>query len=387
MTTTTTPPHASEQANERIAAYVPGQWFDARTLDEMQAFYLSRLPAIREAAKEHGYAIGLHGSLRRDFDLMAMQWRDGAADKDTLARAVADAACGIRREGAYDWERKPNGRFATSIPICWTDHENPEFDNMLSLGHVDMSVITQQVAPEAPIPMILYCPKCGVQHIDAPETHDMVVGGVVVDKVELWENPPHRSHLCHGCGNIWRPADVPTEGVAAIKTCGANDAAPEAPASEQPANELTRELAEFVVKHAVADHIDTNGPDCRACACCDKEIPINSSLHRGLTLEHRDDCLFIKAQAILASPAATTASASGRKLMDIWNAGAKALADRAPAPSREAALPPRMSYAAGVTRDYVNGYNDARRDCGKAITNDDPAEIAEPMKGPTDVGQ
>jgi hypothetical protein len=37
------------------------------------------------------------------------------------------------------------------------------------------------------------------------------------------------------------------------------------------------------------------------------------------------------------STAATTASASGRKEMDIWNAGAKALADHAPAPSRSAA--------------------------------------------------
>jgi hypothetical protein len=127
--------------DDRIKLYQPGQWFDACTVDEMQAFYLSRLPAIREAAKEHGYAIGLHGSTRRDFDLMAMRWREGASDKDTLARAIADAACGIRREGAYDWEAKPSGRVATSIPICWTAHDNPDFDNMVSAGHIDLSVI------------------------------------------------------------------------------------------------------------------------------------------------------------------------------------------------------------------------------------------------------
>lgn len=33
----------------------------------------------------------------------------------------------------------------------------------------------------------------------------------------------HRSHLCHGCGHIWRPADVPTNGVAAVKTKGKAD--------------------------------------------------------------------------------------------------------------------------------------------------------------------
>lgn len=126
---------------ERISAYMPGQWFDARTLDEMQAFYLSRLPAIREAAQQHGYAIGLHGSTRRDFDLMAMQWREGASEKDALAHTIAVAACGIAREGAYQWEQKPNGRFAVSLPICWTDHNNPEFGDKPSLGHIDLSVI------------------------------------------------------------------------------------------------------------------------------------------------------------------------------------------------------------------------------------------------------
>lgn len=66
--------------------------------------------------------------------------------------------------------------------------------------------------PCAPIQMILHCPACGVQHIDAPD-----------ERTEAWGNPPHRSHLCHGCGHIWRPADVATEGVAAIQTRGSND--------------------------------------------------------------------------------------------------------------------------------------------------------------------
>lgn len=61
----------------------------------------------------------------------------------------------------------------------------------------------------SPIPMILHCPACLSQHIDAPDGD--------------WTNPPHRSHLCARCGHIWRPADVPTEGVQAIVTIGAND--------------------------------------------------------------------------------------------------------------------------------------------------------------------
>ncbi len=62
-----------------------------------------------------------------------------------------------------------------------------------------------------PIPMVLHCPACQTQHVDAP------------DEAKGWTNPPHRSHLCHSCGWIWRPADVATTGVASIKTRGAAD--------------------------------------------------------------------------------------------------------------------------------------------------------------------
>jgi len=115
--------------------YTPGEWFQAQSRDELQAFFTSRLPAIREAARDQGYAIGVHGSMRRDLDLIATPWRDGAADVDMLAHAIAMAACGISRDGNYDWEAKPMGRIATSIPCCWaTWHNEP------GTGHIDLSV-------------------------------------------------------------------------------------------------------------------------------------------------------------------------------------------------------------------------------------------------------
>lgn len=73
-----------------------------------------------------------------------------------------------------------------------------------------------------PIPMLLFCPKCGEQHVDAPEDHE-VDKGSHVDVVADWSNPPHRSHLCHACGTIWRPTDVATTGVKAIETRGKAD--------------------------------------------------------------------------------------------------------------------------------------------------------------------
>lgn len=76
------------------------------------------------------------------------------------------------------------------------------------------------LAKETPIDMVLYCPACGTQHIDAPDPSPQFAS-----PDEVWTNPPHRSHLCHNpkCGTIWRPADVPTNGVARIETKGKAD--------------------------------------------------------------------------------------------------------------------------------------------------------------------
>jgi hypothetical protein len=60
-----------------------------------------------------------------------------------------------------------------------------------------------------PIDIVVFCPACDTQHVDAPS--------------EGWGNPPHRSHLCAFCGHVWRPADVPTNGVAAVKTRSERD--------------------------------------------------------------------------------------------------------------------------------------------------------------------
>ena len=90
----------------------------------------------------------------------------------------------------------------------------------------DIAALAQQ--PTVPLDMILHCPACHEQHVDKPE--GTFIPGFTGEESAawnkergMWDNPPHRSHLCHGCGHIWRPADVPTNGVAAIKTKGKAD--------------------------------------------------------------------------------------------------------------------------------------------------------------------
>lgn len=132
----------AEQQYEPIK-YVHGEWYEAKDRDDLEAFFRSRLPAIRAAAREHGYAIGLHGSMRRDLDLIAVPWRDGASDKDVLAHAIAMAACGITRDGPYQWEQKPLGRVAASLSCCW-----PRWFNEAGAGHIDLSVAPAKPALE-----------------------------------------------------------------------------------------------------------------------------------------------------------------------------------------------------------------------------------------------
>jgi hypothetical protein len=63
----------------------------------------------------------------------------------------------------------------------------------------------------SPVDMLLFCPRCLAQHIDRPQPE------------KGWDNPPHRSHECQACGHVWRPADVATNGVDRIETCGKRD--------------------------------------------------------------------------------------------------------------------------------------------------------------------
>ncbi len=82
--------------------------------------------------------------------------------------------------------------------------------NKLGCPYCECKVSLDRRAPE-PIDMIIFCPACDVQHIDAPEPENG------------WDNPPHTSHLCHACLIVFRLADVPTNGVKTIKTKGSRD--------------------------------------------------------------------------------------------------------------------------------------------------------------------
>lgn len=92
-------------------------------------------------------------------------------------------------------------------------------------------VLLTEIIP--PVPMILFCPRCGAKHIDQPaeecppECYKLEVdpaGSFGHDKVCLrWTNPPHRSHECQACTFTFRHADIATTGVQDVQTHGKRD--------------------------------------------------------------------------------------------------------------------------------------------------------------------
>lgn len=92
---------------------------------------------IREAARALGYAVGVHGSLERDLDLIACPWTDEAADEGALIEAVRLAVQTTLGGKCWKSEKptgKPHGRrvwtllLAPSIGVQSTAGLHPFID-------------------------------------------------------------------------------------------------------------------------------------------------------------------------------------------------------------------------------------------------------------------
>lgn len=132
-------------------------------------YYLNTvLRPVQEAARECGYAVALHGSMERDFDLIAVPWVDDAKPAAELVEAVRAAVNGTIIEdgtpaGRYDKEQgkfvpavvrnpafKPHGRLAWSIQLGGG-------------AYVDLSVTQLSYGHRCPVCSagMCECEKCG----------------------------------------------------------------------------------------------------------------------------------------------------------------------------------------------------------------------------------
>lgn len=107
------------------------------------ALYATIFPRLIPVARRLGYALAVHGSMSRDFDVVAIPWAAEAADALTLAKALRDECGGWFKHYDYDqqWSDeqllkegagKLHGRFA--LPIHFT-HEGGDG------AYIDLSVM------------------------------------------------------------------------------------------------------------------------------------------------------------------------------------------------------------------------------------------------------
>lgn len=90
-----------------------------------------------------------------------------------------------------------------------------------------------------PVDLLLWCPNCFEQHVDEakPDVCEKCGGDENAhpyfgcDTFEAWLNPSHKSHRCSFCNHVFRPSDVPTNGVLKLTSQGSRDgfAQPRAP--------------------------------------------------------------------------------------------------------------------------------------------------------------
>ena len=95
-------------------------WSEAKTKSGRKRIYILILPTIRKVARKNGYAIGLHGSMTRDLDLIAVPWVSKHATPNSLAhqihKAVVKYAYSLKSVTAKNVKhKKPRGRIAYSL--------------------------------------------------------------------------------------------------------------------------------------------------------------------------------------------------------------------------------------------------------------------------------
>lgn len=111
----------------------------------LAAAYASIYSMLIPIAREHGYALAIHGTMARDLDLIAVPWTENACDPLTLIKVLKAATGTITHHQEMDHyfpdcdpTEKPHGRKAYSL----------HFTNRGAQGcYIDVSVMPRVPTP------------------------------------------------------------------------------------------------------------------------------------------------------------------------------------------------------------------------------------------------
>ena len=79
--------------------------------------YAAMLNGAREMAAHHGYALAIHGSMSKDFDIIAIPWTETCSQPNILIAALSFTLHHLVDGVAVGPEFKPHGRLAYAIPM------------------------------------------------------------------------------------------------------------------------------------------------------------------------------------------------------------------------------------------------------------------------------
>ncbi len=82
-------------------------------------FYAAIYSDLKTAALAHGWALGLHGSLNSDMDIMAMPWVEDASPLNVMIDSLRECFT-EPMEIIVDTNTKPNNRIVITLNI-WAD--------------------------------------------------------------------------------------------------------------------------------------------------------------------------------------------------------------------------------------------------------------------------
>lgn len=107
------------------------------------AAYVALYPRLHSIAKDHGYALCVHGSVHRDFDLVAVPWVEEASDALTLIKAIKEATATVVHHDTQDHlfpecnpTKKPHGRVGYSLHVT---------NKGMYGGYLDISVMPRAI--------------------------------------------------------------------------------------------------------------------------------------------------------------------------------------------------------------------------------------------------
>lgn len=74
--------------------------------------YCAHYPELAEIARKHGYAMAVHGSMSRDFDLICIPWVYAPSNPQAV---IDEIVITYATTASANPERKPHGRIAYSV--------------------------------------------------------------------------------------------------------------------------------------------------------------------------------------------------------------------------------------------------------------------------------